>query len=62
MARPLSVIAPQWWDYTTLPADLLEEVARLTADDLLALARNGFRVVMYDTLEDFYLAEAMEYI
>ncbi len=26
------------------------------------LAREGFRVVFYDTLEEFYLAEALEYI
>jgi hypothetical protein len=26
------------------------------------LSREGFRVVFYDTLEDFYLAEALEYV
>jgi len=26
------------------------------------LSRDGFRVVFYDTLEDFYLAEALEYL
>ncbi len=62
MARPLSTIAPGWWDYTTLPRELLDEVSRLTAADLSKLSRDGFRVVMYDTLEDFYLAEALEYI
>ena len=62
MARPLSRIAPEWWDYTTLPTDLLEEVGRLTLEDMSKLSRDGFRVVMYDTLEDFYLAEALEYI
>lgn len=62
MARPFSTIAPGWWDYTTLPKELLDEVARLTADDLAKLSRDGFRVVMYDTLEDLYLAEALEYI
>jgi len=62
MARPLSSIAPDWWDYTTLPRELLDEAARLTARDLEKLSRDGFRVVMYDTLEDFYLAEALEYI
>ena len=62
MARRQSSIAPGWWDYTTLPDELFEEVARLTAEDLLKLSRDGFRVVMYDTLEDFYLAEALEYI
>jgi glucosamine-6-phosphate deaminase len=62
MARPLSTIAPGWWDYTTLPKELLDEVSRLKADDLSKLSRDGFRVVMYDTLEDLYLAEALEYI
>jgi len=62
MARRQSSIAPGWWDYTTLPDELFEEVARLTAEDLLKLSRDGFRVVMYDTLDDFYLAEALEYI
>lgn len=62
MARPLSSIAPAWWDYTTLPRELLDEAARLTPEDLGGLSRDGFRVVMYDTLEDFYLAEALEYI
>lgn len=62
MARKLSSIAPGWWDYTTLPEELLEEVARLTVDDVSRLSRDGFRVVMYDTLEEFYLAEALEYV
>ncbi len=62
MARPLSKIAPEWWDYTTLDKELLQDAARLTAADLLALSRPGFRVILYDTLEDFYLAEALEYI
>lgn len=62
MARPLSKVAPDWWDYTTLDSELLADAARLTPDDLLGLSRPGFRVVFYDTLEDFYLAEALEYI
>ena len=60
--RPLSRIAPGWWDYTTLDRDLLDAAAALTADDLLQLSRPGFTVRFYDTLEDFYLAEALEYI
>lgn len=60
--RPVSKIAPQWWDYTTLHTDILDEAARLTADDLLKLSRDGFQVFFHDTLEDFYLAEALEYI
>ncbi len=62
MSRPLSKVAPKWWDYTTLDSELLADVAKLTADDLLALSRPGFAVKFYDTLEDFYLAEALEYI
>ncbi len=60
--RKLSVVAPDWWDFTTLEDDLLNDVAKLTADDLFQLSRPGFKVVFYDTLEDFYLAEALEYI
>ncbi|MBN2507301.1 MAG: glucosamine-6-phosphate isomerase [Verrucomicrobia bacterium] len=62
MPRRLSSIAPDWWDYTTLDPDLLETVARLTPRDVERLARPGFRVVMHDTLEEFYLAEALEYV
>jgi glucosamine-6-phosphate deaminase len=60
--RPLSKIAPDWWDYTTLEREILDDAARLSADDLGGLAREGFAVKFYDTLEDFYLAEALEYI
>lgn len=60
--RPLSLVAPDWWDYTTLDRELLDDAARLTAADLLALSRPGFSVKFYDTIEDFYLAEALEYI
>lgn len=62
MARPLSRVAPDWWDYTTLDDELLADAARLTPDDLLGLSRPGFRVVCYDTLEEFYAAEALEYV
>lgn len=62
MPRKLSTIAPDWWDYTTLDNALIEEAARLTPRDMENLSRDGFRVVFYDTLEDFYLAEALEYI
>ena len=62
MPRKLSAIAPDWWDYTTLDSSLIDEAARLTARDLQRLSRPGFRVMLYDTLEDFYLAETLEYI
>ena len=60
--RARSVVAPEWWDYTTLDREILDDAARLTGDDLLGLSRDGFTVKFYDTLEDFYLAEALEYI
>lgn len=60
--RPISKISPDWWDYTTLDREILDDAARLSADDLRKLSRPGFQVRFYDTLEDFYLAEALEYI
>jgi len=62
MPRKLSTIAPGWWDYTTLDDDIIKDAAALMAKQLEGLSRPGFNVVMYDTLEDFYLAEALEYI
>jgi glucosamine-6-phosphate deaminase len=62
MPRKLSSIAPEWWDYTTLDSELIADAAKLTLEKLAKLARPGFRIVFYDTLEDFYLAEALEYI
>ena len=62
MARRLSSIAPDWWDYTTLDEEIIRDAAQLSMADLEQLSRPGFKVVMYDTLEDFYLAEALEYI
>ncbi len=62
MARPISKVAPQWWDYTTLDREILNDAAKLNERDLRQLSRPGFRVEFYDTLEEFYLAEALEYI
>ena len=39
--RPLSKIAPEWWDYTTLDPQILHDAARLSAEDLPRLAREG---------------------
>jgi len=60
--RPISRIAPDWWDYTTLDRDILDEASRLTDNDITKLGRDGFNITFHDTLEDFYLAAAMEYI
>ena len=61
MARAISKVAPQWWDYTTLDAEILGDAAKLTEKTLFKLSRPGFTVHYYETLEDFYLAEALEY-
>jgi glucosamine-6-phosphate deaminase len=60
--RSTSIVAPEWWDYTTLDREIVDAAARLSASDLAGLSRDGFTVKLYDTLEDFYLAEAFEYI
>ena len=43
--RPLSKVAPEWWDYTTLDRAILDDAARLSAEDLLGLARPGFKEI-----------------
>ena len=60
--RNMSKIAPGWWDYTTLDKKILEDAASLSAKEMIALARDGFFIKVYDSIEDFYLAEALEYI
>lgn len=62
MARKQSILAPGWWDFTTLDDELLNDAAKLSEQDLLQLSREGFKVVFYETLEEFYLTEALEYI
>jgi len=62
MTRPLSKVAPDWWDYTTLDSAILSDAARLNERTLKSLARPGFTIHFYDTLEEFYLAEALEYV
>jgi glucosamine-6-phosphate deaminase len=62
MARAISKLAEGWWDYTTLEPDILNEAAKLTAKDLGQLSRPGFTVKFYDTVQEFYSAQALEYI
>ena len=62
MSRKISILAPDWWDFTTLDDEILNDAAKLTAEDMKGLSREGFTVKFYDSLEDFYLAEALEYI
>jgi glucosamine-6-phosphate deaminase len=62
MPRKLSHITPDWWDYTTLDSEIIQYAAKLTVKDLEKLSRPGFKVIFHNTLEDFYLAEVLEYI
>jgi glucosamine-6-phosphate deaminase len=60
--RNVSKVAPEWWDYTTLDDEILNDAAKLTPKDIAELARPGFKVSFYDTIEAFFNAEALEYI
>ncbi len=60
--RAISKVAAGWWDYTTLDDKLLQDAAALSAEEVLNLSRPGFTIRAYDTLESFYLAEALEYV
>jgi glucosamine-6-phosphate deaminase len=60
--RPLSKVAPEWWDYTTLDREILDAAAKITIDTLKDYERPGFKINIYDTIQDFYCAEALEYI
>src|SRR6266436_3937749 len=62
MPRKLSSIAPDWWDYTTLDDEIIRNAAALTPEKMAKLSRPGFKVMLYETLEEFNLAEALEYI
>lgn len=60
--RAISKVAPEWWDYTTLDRGILDDVERLKPKNIQELSREGFIVKFYDTVEEFYLAEALEYV
>lgn len=62
MARPISKVAPDWWDFTTLAPEILRDAAALDARSLAQLSRPGCQIHFHDTLEEFYLAEALEYV
>ncbi len=62
MARAISKLAPAWWDYTTLDREILDAAAQITIDDLKSYERPGFKINIYDTVQEFYAAEALEYI
>lgn len=57
-----SIFSDEWWDYTTIDDQIIEDAAKLTVKDIEELQRPGFTVQMFDTFESFLVAEAMEYI
>ncbi len=60
--RNASKISRDFWDYTTLDPKLLDDAARLTEKDIEQMGRPGFTVKLYDSLEAFFNAEALEYV
>lgn len=62
MNRKISRLAEGWWDYTTLDDRIHRDAAKLSVKDIEQLSRPGFRIILHDTLESLYLAEALEYI
>lgn len=60
--RNESKVAPGWWDYTTLDKKILDAAAKLTEKDIFKLSRKGFSVRFYETPQEFYNAEALEYV
>ena len=60
--RAYSKISKDWWDYTTLDRSILDDAAKITIDTLKSFERPGFKINIYDTLQEFYCAEALEYI
>jgi len=60
--RRFSKISADWWDYTTIDDEILDAAAKLSATDLVNLSRKGFAIKIYDTLQEFFAAEALEYI
>ena len=60
--RAFSKISKEWWDYTTLDRAILDDAAKITIDTLKDYERPGFKINIYDTLQEFYAAEALEYI
>ncbi|MCF7928773.1 MAG: hypothetical protein K9L68_07485 [Spirochaetales bacterium] len=60
--RKMSSINNGWWDYTTLDDELLQDAAKLSVRDIGELSRPGFTIHFYDSMEEFHVAEAMEYV
>ena len=60
--RAQSKLAAGWWDYTTLDREILDAASRITIDTLKSYERPGFKINIYDNPQEFYAAEALEYV
>ena len=60
--RNMSMVSSEWWDYTTLDPQILEAAAKLSVQELCALRKRGFTIKLYHSRDEFFLAEAMEYV
>ena len=60
--RAFSKISADWWDYTTLDREILDAASRITIENLKSFERPGFKINLFDTYQEFYCAEALEYI
>ena len=45
--RKRSCVAPDWWDYTTLDPQSINDAAALTVEDIFQLSRPGFQVKFF---------------
>ncbi len=62
MMRKASLVDPAWWDYTTLSDEIINDAAKLELKDIEQLSRPGFTIKMYDSREEMFVAQALEYI
>ncbi len=60
--REVSKLSQQWWDFTTIDQSIINDAAKLTLKDIEQLARPGFEVHFYDSREELFMAQALQYI
>jgi len=63
--RPVPEVLGSWWGWNSFGAEnpeMMAEVRALTLGDMVSLSREGFTVRLFHTPQDFFLAEALEYV
>ena len=45
MARKQSILAPDWWDFTTVDDGILNDAAKLTAEDMMSLSHQCHELI-----------------